>query len=329
MKLCLSILCFLIYSESYSQKINGISLVSPPFKIEEKMLTPLIETNANWIALSPFAFLYSEKDAAIKYNSDRQWYGETPKGIRESIQLLKKKKRKIMLKPQIWIIGGLFTGDLCYHSEEKWRIFEDSYTKYLIEFAKIAAEENVDMLCIGTELNGLVQSKPDFWTSLIKKVRNIYTGPITYAENWDKIHKVPFWSHLDYIGVDAYFPLSVSKTPSEKELIKKWLTIQQELKKLSTNTDKEILFTEFGYRSIDYTAKAPWDSSQKNKKYNTKGQSNAIRAIYNVFWKEDWFAGGFLWKWFPKHEKAGGINDTSFTIQNKPSQEILKELYQK
>ena len=60
---------------------------------------------------------------------------------------------------------------------------------------------------------------------------------------------------------------------------------------------------------------------------NLEAQKNATEAIYNQFWKEDWFAGGFIWKWFVDHEKVGGKKNNRFTPQNKPTEELLKELY--
>jgi hypothetical protein len=54
-------------------------------------------------------------------------------------------------------------------------------------------------------------------------------GKLTYAANWDDFDKVPFWNELDYIGIDAYFPLSNATTPSVLELNDAW---QQHIKKI-------------------------------------------------------------------------------------------------
>jgi hypothetical protein len=58
--------------------------------------------------------------------------------------------------------------------------------------------------------------RPEYWSQLIKKIKKIYSG--NYAANWDDFDKVPFWNELDYIGIDAYFPLSDATTPSVLEL---------------------------------------------------------------------------------------------------------------
>ncbi|MEN8835030.1 MAG: glycoside hydrolase, partial [Polaribacter sp.] len=90
---------------------------------------------------------------------------------------------------------------------------------------------------------------------------------------------------------------------------------------------KPILFTEFGYRSIDYTAKKPWEYSRQQGNVNLKAQQNALQALYNQFWTEEWFAGGFLWKWFHNQEQVGGLKNNRFTPQNKPAEELIRQLY--
>ena len=90
--------------------------------------------------------------------------------------------------------------------------------------------------------------------------------------------------------------------------------------------NKKVLFTEYGYQSTDYTTHEPWNFS-KEKKVNLVAQTNALTALYNQFWKEDWFAGGFLWKWFDANEQVGSENDSDYTVQNKPSLEVVKQFY--
>jgi hypothetical protein len=53
-----------------------------------------------------------------------------------------------------------------------------------------------------------------------------------------------------------------------------------------------------------------------------------LQAIHNQFWKEEWFAGGFIWKWFHRHDEVGGLQNNRFTPQNKPAEELIRILYQ-
>jgi hypothetical protein len=56
-------------------------------------------------------------------------------------------------------------------------------------------------------------------------------------------------------------------------------------------------------------------------------QATAYRALFETFWNEPWFAGGFLWKWFDSHAERGGPDNTRFTPQNKPAEEVIREWY--
>jgi hypothetical protein len=306
-------------------KINGISFVASDRETTLTALVPLIKINANWVTLMPFAFQKNSSACEIVYDNNRQWWGERRIGVQKTAEIFHKKNFKVMIKPQIWIPNA-FTGRTKMNSEQDWITYEKNYEKFILDYAKIADLTNSEMFCIGTELNVFVSTRPDFWNQLIKKIRIIYSGKITYAENWDTFENVPFLSSLDYIGIDAYFPLTNEKTPEIKQLTKAWKPIKSRIQKLSEKFNKKIIFTEFGYQSKDFTAKEPWEHS-KNSNVNLVAQQNSLAVILANFWQEKWFEGGFLWKWYDNHDQVGGFLDTDYTIQNKPSELILAKFY--
>ena len=106
-----------------------------------------------------------------------------------------------------------------------------------------------------------------------------------------------------------------------------WQKHKIEIKRIQKAYKKPILFTEYGYRSVDFSGKEPWDSKLVKGSVNLEAQKNGLQAIYNQFWKEDWFAGGFLWKWFHRHHRVGGKENNRFTPQNKPAEELMRKLY--
>ena len=320
------ILTFLCSNIATSQtKINGLSFVASNREIADKAIVSVNQINANWVTLMPFAFMKNTSDTSIIYNDKRQWLGERKEGIEKTALAFHNKKIKIMLKPQIWIPNG-FTGHIKMKSESDWVKFERSYEIFILDYAKLAQKTNCEIFCIGTELNNFVMNRAEFWNKLILKIRKIYSGKITYAENWDTYQNVSFLSDLDYIGIDAYFPLSAEKTPSIINLSKAWKPIKKEIKLFSKKLNKKVLFTEFGYQSQDFTAREPWDHNTKLA-VNMIAQENALAIILAVFWKENWFEGGFLWKWYDNHEEVGGLNDADYTVQNKPAALIIKRFF--
>ena len=316
------------FSFSQNDKINGIGFVSSDKAITQFNVKPIVNINANYVALNPFSILSGLNSTEVVSNSKHQWFGESAKGIKQYAKEFNDSKIKIMLKPQIWVLGGKFTGFIKMNSEADWLTFEKSYKEFILEYAQIATDIDASIFCIGVELEQFTINRPKFWVQLIDEIKEVYSGELTYASNWNEYKRVTFWNKLDYIGVDAYFPLSDLKNPSVLELSKGWKNHKDELIQAHKKFKKPILFTEYGYRSVNYTGKEPWNSeSRTSSETNLNAQTNAMVAVYSKFWTEHWFAGGFLWKWFPNHSAAGGVLDNRFTPQNKPAQKIIKFVY--
>ena len=327
----LFLLCFLQFSCSSQQteKINGVSFVASREAVAQEHVQELLNIHANHAAIMPFGFIRNVDEPEIVFDSDRQWHGETRKGAKQYIEMLHKNGVKVMVKPQIWIWRGVFTGSFELKTEKDWAIFENSYERFILNYAEMAAETNTDIFCIGTELEKFVTNRPEFWKALIPKVRKIYKGKLTYAANWDEYKRTPFWSQLDFIGIDAYFPLCEHETPTVEQCRVGWQKHKPSIEQLAETVDKPVLFTEFGYRSAHQTAWKPWLVDMHDNPANMQGQVNATKAIFEEFWSEDWFAGGYVWKWFINHKESGGENDNRFTPQNKPAQNVIKEFYRK
>ena len=57
---------------------------------------------------------------------------------------------------------------------------------------------------------------------------------------------------------------------------------------LSEKFEKPILFTEFGYRSMDYTGKKPWLVDRNQMEVNLEAQAEATQAVFDEFWEKLW-----------------------------------------
>lgn len=305
------------------EKMTGISFESPARLFPQEDFNAIDSINAEWIALIPFGFSYPS-GSKVHYNSPRQWWGERPDGIRTLIQYAHNKNLKVMLKPQVWIPGS-WVGEYELKKEESIQEWKETYKDFIITFANIAAEFEIALFCVGTEYKLMAVQHPDYWRELITEVRTIYKGKITYASNWDHYQNIPFWDDLDYIGVNGYFPLVEKPTPSPKEISEAWQPIIKQLKDFSKKQNSPILFTEMGYMSCDYAAWRTWENESNNPAINLEAQANAYEGLFNSIWKEDWFAGIFLWEWHHNHQTAGGKKDKHYSPQNKPAQHVIKQ----
>lgn len=308
-------------------KIGGVSFVAPSRVIDSTWTINLKQVNVGWVALIPYAF--SRTGAAnVNYEPDRQYWGESVEGVRTNIKQAHQAGLKVMIKPQVWMSRS-WIGDFDLTTEEEWKVWETDYKRYMMYFVKVAADENAEMICIGTEYRNAAKKRPEFWLALIKEIRSQYKGQLTYCANWDDYEQVAFWKELDFIGMSGYFPLSEATNPTVAELQKNWKPIKGKLKKYSNKLGKPILFTEYGYRSMEQPAWRSWEKENQPVVTNQDGQAIAYEALYKSIWQENWFAGGFAWKWYTSFRRMDPANNNDWTPQNKKAQEVMKAYYGK
>ena len=143
----------------------------------------------------------------------------------------------------------------------------DAQTSELQEWARAIAGQNQGQT-VG-HINRRRSRLESQWREIIGQVRNIYRGDVTYAANFDQYQDVAFWDALDFIGVNAYFPLrepvpSATPTDLDEELTAGWKRILGELQTFRVTNrlqEKSFLFTEIGYTYRKNTTLAPWARS--------------------------------------------------------------------
>jgi len=324
------LIAFLAFNTHLSgQKMNGLSLVSPHYPIIPEYFEPIKEVNANWVAVIPYAFCRTSS-GKVTYNHTRQWQGEKPEGIIKAIELAKANDLKVMLKPHVWVMGAGWIGSLDYNDEEQFALWQKTYQEYIMSYLEIAIQYEVELFAIGTELKLFVKRDPEFFVELITLIRSKYKGKLTYAANWDDYQQVPFWNQLDYIGIDAYFPTNKAMTPDKDAILSTYNQLKKSLVTFSSIQSKPILFTEVGFRSMDYASAGHWEQEHTNQNVNLEAQAIAYEGLFESFWNEgSWFSGGFIWKWFYKHNSAGGATNSHFTPQNKTAEEVIRVNFSK
>ena len=307
-------------------KIKGVCSVAPHKAIDCLAFASLLSANAEWVAVVPYGFC-SEDDPHFRFDSNWQWWGETSAGTAKTIELAHQVGLKTMLKPHVWVKHGTYTGDFNLKTEAEWQIFEQDFSKYVLRHAHIADSMQVELYCIATEMDNFVLKRPEFWHKLIQDVRKIYKGKLTYADNWDKYGQNPLWQDLDFVGIDAYFPLTENQYPTPQELDEGWKKHLKSIEKFARKTQKPILFTEFGYRSVEGAAVRPWESRNDTRKSDEQ-QAQAYESLFRNVWHKPWFAGGMAWKWFLRPDMLQRSPD-DFTPQNKPAEVVLQKWFAK
>ncbi len=124
--------------------------------------------------------------------------------------------------------------------------------------------------------------------------------------------------------------MSDVQRPKRKDLVRAWEPISLKIEKLSDETGKPVLFTEFGYLSTDYNTHNTWEKEDQidELQVNEEAQALALDVLFECFYPQDWWAGGFIWKWYPSDYRIRN-KAKDYTVQDKQAQQILRKWYNK
>ncbi len=171
------------------------------------------------------------------------WIGTaTDRSVVELSKLLYDRGIEVTIYPFLFVdcIDKPWRGFIHANSQEEVDIFFAEYEKFLLHYANLqyqgtALKDVIHGFLLGSELEALLKyknNKNEFiavrkMTDLAWKVREVLGRgiKISYAANWSEYHHSDGgWYHLDelwsdsnidYVGIDAYFPLT-SHLSSEK-----------------------------------------------------------------------------------------------------------------
>jgi hypothetical protein len=284
----------------------------------------------NWIAQTPFSWQQRADEPELRMSRGRRvWWGERDNGIAVTTRAARAAGVSTLLKPHVWLSDredGVWRGQIAMDSEVDWATWFQNYSEFILHYATLAEELGIEALCVGTELHATVHREAE-WRALITEVRQVYSGKLTYAANWyQEYEEVPFWDALDWIGVQAYFPLSETEFPTANELEGAWQKWMDEIQELQVREDRPVLFTEVGYRSVPYTGKEPWTWPTRGERTEDErafeAQAAAYEALFRAASDRHWLEGIYLWKWYPSTGRARN-RTADFTPQDKPAEQVM------
>ncbi|MEP0712007.1 MAG: hypothetical protein ABJC55_08795, partial [Algoriphagus sp.] len=228
-----------------------------------------------------------------------------------------------MLKPHIWVRGS-WPGEIAMQNEEDWALWFENYQGFILDYARMAQAYQIPMLCVGTELE-MTSEREEDWRKVIAEIRKVYSGKLIYAANFTEFEQVKFWDALDYIGIQAYFPLSTKENPSLSDLKSGWKKALPSIDKVVRKYQKPVMFTEIGYCNTVDAAKEPWvwPSERKETELSEEMQALCYEAFFETAWKESWMAGVFFWKWYPD----GRHRNPDFTPQGKMAEQVMRAYF--
>jgi hypothetical protein len=300
----------------------------------DQSIENLANLEANWVTFTVFWFMEHYNDTEMHRRPDL--YTASDSSLVHAIQKAHDLGMEVALKPMVDVVDGTWRGQIAPAS---WTLWFQNYRNFINYYADFSMVNNVELFTVGTELKSS-QSYESQWRQVVSQVRTRFSQNITYAANWDSYStsNVKFWDALDYVGVDAYFPLTNLYSPTVQQLISAWSHCTasgwwgtgrnwtNELYSTYTQTTKKIVFTEIGYYSQDGTNTQPWTGFSPPHEIDLQEQADCYQAALENFRNRTWFMGWFWWNW-ETDPNAGGPTDNWYPLQNKPAQDILNQYY--
>lgn len=320
-------------ADGLRDKLKGVHYFAH-FRETEVNFDKVSSNHIRQIVLVPYAFqeAHDSPDLEFRRRNRRRSFD------RDSLYLaLADKAREhhleIIVKPHIWMRpeAGKWRSDIDFSEGPEFRKWSESYREYILYYARLSEKMGATHFCIGTELSGLTRGHDLFWRQLIQDVRDEFSGKLFYAANWYREYEqIKFWPELDYIGVQAYFPVCKKTNPDLDDLKDGWKDHFNRLRKISRKYNKPVLFSEVGYRSSDDAGINPWtwvESHNVDQMIPSEStQAICYEAFFQTFWHEPWFAGALIWQWHADYENAGALDPHArldFTPQNKQAQSVI------
>lgn len=273
----------------------------------------------NWIEI--VVTCYQKRAISTEIQCKQQQSTPTDDDLVHVIQYSHMLGLRVMLKPHIDLANEPmhWRGSIGFgNNEAAWKEWFASYTRFITHYAALAQSAGVDYFIVGTELAG-TSHRSDEWRTLIKSVRKIYRGPVTYAAHHDtEVFKINWWDALDTIGLDAYFPLSQNGNHTVEELKAAWTPIVLRLERLSETWNRQIILTEIGYQSHCGSTRTPCGSS--DQPIDFQGQADAYEAAFEAFAGKKWWQGVFWWVWTVGNSPSG-----DFSPHDKTAEEVLRK----
>jgi hypothetical protein len=234
-----------------------------------------------------------------------------------------------MLKPHVWTAHRTWCGDLRMHSDTDWREFFSRYGAFIAHYAFLAEVLELPALCVATELKGTTGAEnASRWLELIARCRGLFAGQITYAANWgEEAERLPFASELDFVGVNAYWPLADHPGASDDELEQGARHVVRELTMIARHTSKKVVLTEVGFAATENCYLHPF-SEEAPYQEPAVDQARAFRALLSALRRQSWLGGLYVWKW-PTNlpGSTSMLHHSVFCPAGRPAEQVISEAF--
>lgn len=280
-------------------------------------------TGVEWLQLMTFAHQPDVQQPAIRTGRSK-WPSAFIKAARA-------KGMKILVKPHVWsrqFYDGSkrWRGSIVMQTEADRVAWFAEYERFIVDQARRAAADGVEMFSIGLEYVAMTRGNDAEWRRIIKAVRAVYPGKLTYAADYNhEAGHIGWWDALDVIGINGYFKLAEGESPQSPALVLGVIPHFAHCGILARKFDKPIVFTEIGFPSVTTAAIRPWQWPSGGETPDPLLQARLFETVLQACSHASWCGGMYWWKYYELPEKTPKAVD--YTPKNKPAEAVLRRWY--
>jgi hypothetical protein len=263
------------------------------------VLDELVRLGANWVSITPFGRLWDLDSTEIVRDFEAP-YDENRRAVGRMVAQAKARGLRVLLVPHLWVETGGWRGEIELSTPARWDAYQASYRAFVLAWASDAARWGADAFSIGVECKSWSGRFGGYWTSLIRAIRGVFPGAVTYSANWDEAEDVLFWDQLDWIGINAFYPLSHEKGASTATYAARARDIADDLERQSRALGMPVVFLEVGYTSRLDAAVEPWlwPDTMQAVAVDEAEPARALAVLVGAMASRPWFRGFYLWRYY-------------------------------
>ncbi|NWF36809.1 hypothetical protein [Mariprofundus sp. KV] len=305
----------LVQNKSMKRGFNALQHESLPWDqpAARKSISRLTSLGANAVVF--IAFMEQQEPSSHQV---RRSNAVTMHQLKKAISYAKADKLHVALKPQM-LVHNSWAGEINHRTAYDWDLWFANYSREIMEYAIFAQQQGVDTFVIGTELSRA--SAHVNWPRLIRQVRRVFRGQLTYAaHNVEGVRAFPNWDLLDAVSLTFYPSLGAS---SDRASLQARVDIAvEELRVAAAAIKRPLWVMEVGIPSAKGASLKPWEwQGLKHRSVDLALQSEVLDIWLRAL-DQPWVDGIYIWAWY-SNARAGGQRDTDYTPQNKPAEDVI------
>ena len=299
---------------------------SPAF---ERSLVEAESMGATWIALTPFGRVNDLSAKGVDPTFEKP-FRENREDVARAVKMAHAHNLKVMLVPHLWVESGGWRAELDPLTEGGWEAWTRSYRKFVLAWGAVAEQTHVEMMSTGVELRFWVTGpKAPKFAAIVRELRHVYHGTLTYSANWDDAEHTVIWGEVDVMGINAFYPLAPHDGASMAEMRTGGANVVAKVRALADAWRRPVLFTEVGYTTRSNPSVRPWEwpDGMQNVTIDPLAQAQAYDALLAPLLDEPQFMGFFVWRVYSDPDDVSQEAEWGFSPRGKPAELVIRDAF--